>query len=387
MNKMKLNYTPSKNEFVLLSILLIVVLFALFTNYWGVPMFNQLYEAKQENDVQQAALENIKAEYANLSQYQQKDEELSAQLTELQQVVPTDLSEEEILSSLDTVSSQSGLKLLSVSYGGVQTEDRSAFLASMKLSASSQNNEASGSASGDAGSYVSSERITINYKGTYDALVKFMSTMEAQTRQVYFRDAVLSRSEDGTISGSLVMLVFSQTDTDPAQQEYPGYDYETPTMPGKTDPFVAFASYEGNAGATGAVMESPDFYAIINSYDDNSSKVLLGKYPVSGAQVTANNNSNTTANLTLSKAGSEIKYSYQLGNDSYSGSYTLAADETQVTMNVLSRARKSALDQVGLTLNVQNTTGLELVITVKNDDATTPRFDLGTTSGRVQVAD
>lgn len=388
MNKMKLNYTPSKNEFVLLSVLLVVALLALYVNYLGAPLTSQVYEAAQEKQMQQAALDNLKAEYANLGQYQRKEDELSKQLAELQQVIPGYFSEEEILSSLDTVSAQSGLELLGISFGGVQTEQRAAFLASLKLSADTTGaNETTAPAATEGGPYVCSERITVSYKGTYDALVKFMSELESQDRQVYFRNAVFSRSEDGSLSGSLVILVFSQLETDPAEQDYPNYDYQTPTMPGKTDPFAAYASYEGGTATAGNTMASPDFYAIINSYDDNSSKLLFGKYPVSGAQVTADKNANTTATLTLSKSGSQINYSYQLGSDSYSGSYSLATDATQITMNVLSRARKSALDLVGLTLNVQNTTGMELVITVKNDDPTTHRFDLGTTSGRVRVAD
>ncbi|MPM59219.1 hypothetical protein SDC9_106059 [bioreactor metagenome] len=43
------------------------------------------------------------------------------------------------------------------------------------------------------------------------------------------------------------------------------------------------------------------------------------------------------------------------------------------------------MDNVGVTLNVQNNTGIPVIVTVKNDDATNPRFQLGTTSGSVQV--
>lgn len=383
---MKVSYSPSKNEFILLMCLLIVVIAALAINYLILPEYANLTDSMQRYDNQQTLVENLSNEYAKLDSYKEEDSKLASDLESLRKVLPDYLSEEEILASLDDNAVSSGLDVLGITFSGVTTDTQDAFTASLKLSTAVSDGTTTGSSSGSSG-YVQSEKINISYTGSYDKLIAFLSAFESQTRQVYFRSSTMSRTEDGELNGSLTMLVFSNMDSAPVANDpnYPGYDYDAPAAPGKADPFAAFSGYEGVTAGTSATLSTPDFYVILNTYDDNSDKILMGKYPVSSAQITSDDNQNVTATLTLTKSGSKCSYKYTLGSESYSGSFTLADTDTVIDVSVLSRARKSSLDSVGLTLNVQNGSGLPVVVTVKNDDASNPRFHLGTTSGSVQV--
>lgn len=399
MSKIKLNYTPNKNEFILLFGLVIVVIVVLFVNVLVSPAWDNLSMTRQSYSNQKTQLENLKAEYKNIDKYLEKDAELTAQLNDLQKMIPAYYSQEEVISAVDTVATKSGLKVLSIAMNGVATESGQPFMDELEISATS--NKEGGDSKSDSKSdesdsdsqkesdFIQSEHVTLTYSGTYEQLTSFLTSFEANPRQVYFRKAVLNRVENGTLTGSLEMLVFSSNSKAPVENDpnYPGYAYTTPKTMGKTNPFTAFASYNGAAGATGGqtAMSVPDFYVIINTYDDNANKILMGKYPVSNAQITSDKNDDISATLTIGVSGSSYQYQYKLGDASYSGSFPVSPTDTSLTLSILSSARKSSFDQVGLTLNVQNNTGKTFTIYVKNDDASNPRFHIGATAGTVQV--
>ena len=229
-----------------------------------------------------------------------------------------------------------------------------------------------------------SQLVSINYSGSYQHLLDFLGSLELGKRQIYFRGAALSRAEDGTLTGSLNALIFSSVPPQ-ADAAYPSYEYKTPAMSGKSDPFAEFAGYQQSNTEQTSTLNAPDFYLILNTYDDNSNKILLGKYPASSTQVTSDKNQNVTATMTLSTSKDRVNYTYKLGTDTYTGSFAPAGNESNISISILSRERKSAQDNVGVTLNVQNNTSRGVEITVKNDDKVNPRFVLGTTTGKVQV--
>lgn len=386
---MKLNYSPSKNEFILLISLLIVVIAALAVNYLLLPGWSELRGSMQRYENQKVQLENLRAEYARLDSYLEEDAKLQSDLESLRGVLPDYLSEEEILASLDDHAASSGLKVLGIAFSGVTSDTRDAFLAGLKLSAAagSSASATAGKAQGNGQYYVRSERISLSYTGSYENLVDFLSAFESQTRQVYFRSSSLSRADDGSLNGALTMLVFSGSARAPDANDpdYPGYEYDAPAAPGKGNPFAAFAGYAGVTAGASSAFTTPDFYLILNTYDDNSDKILMGKYPVSRAQIASDDNRNVSASLTLTKSGTRCNYTFTLGEESYSGSFALGESDASLTVSVLSRARKSTMDNVGVTLSVKNGAGLPVIISVKNDDDANPRFRLGTTSGSVQV--
>ncbi len=176
------------------------------------------------------------------------------------------------------------------------------------------------------------------------------------------------------------MLVFS---VGLPQEEYPGYDYAAPQAPGAEDPFAPYENYEGPENTQSGTAEAPDFYIILNTYDDNDNKIQIGRYPISATQIASDLNESVSASLDVSGAGDALSYSYTLGGSSYSGTFDRTGEEILIT--ILSRERKSAEDLVGITLDVSNSTGKTVRITVKNDDPDAPRFVLGTTSGSVTI--
>lgn len=379
MNKAKLRYSPSRTEFILLVVLLVVGIIALSFNYLLLPEWENLSGEMTRYENQKAALDSLKAEYSRLAEYEAKAEELLVKLQGLKSAVPSYLSEEEIISSVDEAAAKSGLNVLSMSFSGITEEKQEAFLTSI-----TPKNETS-KKGGDGSLSVLSERVAISFTGSYPQLFDFLSGFEKDMRQIYFRNLSVSRTNDGELNGSVNMLIFSALHPDDKTSGYPGYDYDSPSPSGKDDPFSPFGSYSGGRPGGVGATSNPDFYAILNTYDDNSSKIFLGKHPVSAAQISADNNDKVTAGLKLSLSGSTLSYTYSLGSRSYSGSFDVEAGKSSVVIDIYSRLRKSTADRVGMTLNVQNDTTLPLIVRVSNDDPSAPRFSLGTTSGSVRL--
>ena len=380
MSKLKGSYSPSKSEAYLLTLLLAVGIIALSLNYLILPQWAALGESRQRQESQAALVERLRAEHARLDEYRREEEAAAQELSALEAALPGYFSEEELLTTVNTRSAASGLSLPAIAFGGVRAEGREEFLSALR-----PGREGTAAAGGEQ---ISSERILLNYAGSYEGLKGFLTGLEGETRKVFFRGLSVARGADGQLSGTVDLLAFSALGEGSGTGGYPGYPYGAAAPAGKGDPFAPFASAPQGGGAASPVeVKNPDFYAVLNTYDDNASKILMGKYPSSGVQLTSETNGEVLAALTLTRSGDGYRYTYSLSGRSRSGDLTLEEGQSELLVSVLSRDRKGSGDKVGMTLSVKNETDLPVLIRVSNDDGASPRFKLGTVSGSVRVAD
>nr|HMM31133.1 hypothetical protein [Clostridia bacterium] len=130
----------------------------------------------------------------------------------------------------------------------------------------------------------------------------------------------------------------------------------------------------------------PDFYVILNTYDDNASKVMMGRYGDASSEISSQDNKKLEASIVLEEQDGKITYTYELGGKKHSGTVMPSQEHPdELVLSILSRDRKNSNDKVGLKLSVTNKTDLLVILDVRNDDASSPRFELGTTQGFVQV--
>lgn len=382
MSKLNRGYTPSKSEIYLLTLLVAVGIIALSLHYLILPQWTVFQETRQQQEVQTTLVEKLRAEYSQLDTYRQEEGSLAQKLGEMESMLPAYYAQEEILTAMNEISAESGLTLSSVAFGGVNTQAQDEFISSLNRGQEQVAPEAAPS-----GDQILSERVLINFAGNYGQFKTFLTNFEGATRKVFFRALTMSRGTDDVLNGTLDMLVFSTERGAESTGDYPGYPYDAPAPGGKDDPFAAFDSAQGGGGVDSLVQSTPDFYVILNTYDDNASKILMGKYPSSGAQLTSESNGEVQAALTLSPDGAEYRYTYTLGGRSRSGTITLGEGQTELLINILSRERKSGADKVGMMLSVKNETDLPVSVQVKNEDQENPRFRLGAVSGSVQIVD
>lgn len=378
MGKKKPGFSPSKSEFILLCGLLFIAVVALMLNYLVFPAYNKYTESKNGYDRQFTQLDNLKREYGSLEKYRENENELQEKLIKLHDVIPAYYAQEDVITELNKAALKSDLRLTGISFSGTVTETKSAFLAGISAAAATGNQNEAGSAA-DASGMITYERISLDFTGAFSSFQAFLSSFEISERKVYFRDVTMTADEDSILSGSMTMLVFG---VGIPGGDYPGYEYDTPAAVGAQDPFAPYENYVP-AEEIAAAEASPDFFMILNTYDDNNNKILMGKFPISAAQIASNQNENVSAKLLLSGSGGEYSFTYSINGDTYSG--TFSSSNEAISLSVLSRDRKNADDLVGVTLAVENFSDKTISITVKNDDANDPRFILGETTGSVQA--
>jgi type IV pilus assembly protein PilO len=367
-------YSMSKNEFILITVLIFLAVIVIIGNYFILPAWQELTATRELHARQAQQLENLRREHEKIDVYREQEEELGKEIAAVGVSIPGYYAQEEIVAAISAASQQSELDVVNITFGGRVMQSKDAFLTQLT------NNGGEGSSAGSvepgAMDVVTAERLTLNVSGSFAEYMRFLSTFELGARRVFFRSATLNAAPDGQLTGTMNLLVFSVGEV---PETFPGYAYDAPVPSGRSDPFEPF---EGGAGGGGGIVQtgSPDFYIILSSSLDNDSGVQMGRYPISATQVATDKNSQVAATLTLSGSDT-ISYRYTLDGKTYSG--TLESEKDTITVSVLSRARKSADDNVGITLDVTNDTGKTVVISVRNDDTINPRFTLGTTSGTV----
>ena len=136
MNKGKLSYSPSKNEFILLCSFLIVLILALSVTYLILPAWDNFTVTMQGFQDQQFKTESLKTEFAAINTYREKEAKAAAELEGLHTSIPAYLSQEEIIVSLDDASAESDLELKGLTFEKTTIEPQDSFLARLQLSSS-----------------------------------------------------------------------------------------------------------------------------------------------------------------------------------------------------------------------------------------------------------
>lgn len=387
-NKSKVSYHLSKTEFWMLIILAAVVLVALSVIYLITPAMDALALTKQEYEMASARLEILRQDNARLQEYLAQEAEANTQLENLNQRMPAYYSQEITLGTFDTLAGKNMLDIVSVSFNGVKTDTRETFLAQLKhetQAAAAPVTEESGAV--DVSTMIRYETIDLSFSGTYAGLYGFVGDLANEVRAIFVRELVVTRADKGTINGSLSLLVISGAAAE--GDEYPGYEYDAPAATGKQDPFAAFPGYiEGETAELAAeeLALNPDFYIILNTYDDNAQKVMMGRYLQASSEIASQSNKQLSASIVVEEIEGKVSYTYELDGKKYTGTLTPSEEHPdQLVLSVISRARKDSSDKVGVKLSVTNKTNFTFVLDVRNDDAGSPRFVLGATQGAVQV--
>lgn len=362
----------------MLIILAAVAIVALGVMYLVMPAYEAFNLTAGEMEMQRARLEALRQDNARLPEYLAGEAEANEKLAVLTTKIPTFHAQEITLQTLNDVAADNALTLISVAFSGVKIDTREALVAQLKGAQASEN------ASG-GGVYLRHETITVNFSGEYGAIFGFIGDLAKEQRTVFTRGMALSRANGGTITGSVTLLVMSAAPQE--GEEYPGYTYDAAKATNKADPFTAFPAYFENLPTEEAPLTEEqfdqDFYAIINTYDDNAAKVLMSRLADGAPALSASDNKVINASLTLEEKDGKLTYTYELAGKKQTGTLETTKNEGFVVFRVLSCARKNSKDKVGLKLDVTNDSSYTLRLDVRNDDSSAPRFTLGKTQGKV----
>lgn len=378
--KNKTTYSPSRQEFFFIAALLIVVVTALFLKFLIFPQFNAFVMEREYYRVESLRLDGLITDNQQLESLEAEDLQARADIAALRELLPEYLSEEDALSAVYEALGQSGLTLTGITFDVLMSADSAGFASSI-----AQNTASTAQPDPEtADILVEFRSMHVSYSGTYEQLRDFVSALTADNR--FIRGVRVSRSEQGTLSGQVTVLLVSAGDLQ-KPEEYPPYEFLYGDIPGgAVNPFAAYESYNlpviAQPNAASAADE-PEFFIVLNTYDDSAEKVLMGRYPATENQLRHNENSTAAAELRITGGESGYGYTLEMNGAVLTGTFTVRDDA--ISVSVLSRDRTDPADMVGLDLSVINETDLPLNLYVAGDDAADPRLRLSQITGQVKI--
>lgn len=370
-------------EFLMLVFLIIAIEGYLLYAYIIQPAYVGYTSAIAEMVSKQTTLDALIQDYARKDEMEKEIASLENEIVEIEKQIPSYLSQEEVTLFLESLSTKNRVTIQSIAFANTDE---------LPLKALKADNEhditvAVAAASADPLPVVTEQLIAINFVCTYQDIYNFMNDVEDSIRKVSVKGMTITKEKDETMSGQMTLSFMSYWDESKGQKPYV---MTTSEIPGKTDLFKEYPGYvlsesKGAGSTASAAAARPDFYLMINSYLNNSSKTMLMNYYNKGSEATADTNGTVAANMTINGKDGNYTFQYNFGDYNIVENDPTEIKDGKIRMEVLVQPRRSDDDKVGVMLDITNNTDVPFEITVKGDDAGNPRFIRGKTAGSVTV--
>ncbi len=372
-------------EFLLVVFLIIAVEGYLLYAYILQPAYIQYDSILAEKESKQVILDGLVKDYARKDEMEKEIISLESEIVEMEKQIPSYLSQEEVILFLENLSIKNRVEIQATTFSNA--EDIPLKVVGAGNGSATETAETTQNAE-EPESPVTEQLVSVNYVCNYQDLYNFIKDIENNVRKVSVNNIILQKGDDGMMSGQMNLSFISYWNESVGQKPY---IMTTDPISGKTDPFKEYTGYSSSgkksSGSDAAAVATvrPDFYLMINSYLNNSSKTLLMNYYNKGSEAAADTNGIVSGKMTINGQDGNYTYQYNFGDyDIVEDSPTLVKDG-KIRMEVLVQPRRSEEDKVGVMMDITNNTDVPFEITVKGDDEGNPRFVRGRTTGTVTV--
>ncbi len=368
----------TRREFILVAIMIIAIEGYLLFTYFVQPAYTGYISAKAVLQSKQALLDSLKADYSKKPLMDEEIQKLDGQLADIEKQIPSYLSQEEVILLLDGLSEKGGLTVRSISFQNAVS------LPLNTITPGKKPDEGGNKGTAPVPTVVN-QKIGITFTGSYDQIYGFLKDIEGNLRKVTVKGMILQRDSGTGLSGQMTLDFISYWDGNKGQEPF---NMPPSSVPGKVSPFEQYPGYSANAEKGSPEMKTDvqaDFYLLINSYLNNSAKVVLMNYYKSGSEASMDTNGPVRASLVIEGGKGSYTYSYKVGSSSMKEKTATAVKNGKISLDVIVQPRKSDRDRVSAVLDVTNRTDIPLEINVSGDDSKAPRFALGKTQGNVSL--
>jgi len=236
---------------------------------------------------------------------------------------------------------------------------------------------------------VETEAYNVSYKGSYEGFQDYIDYIEGYKYRMNVSQINVAYNADATdpideCTGSATINAYSISGPD----RTPDKPVISDVKEGKPVIFAdenggssASTSYDNDEGAS--IVSNHNIVMLLNNAGNDSASgiIVAANESNEDTYVTSSANSVEEVDVTITEEDGKNYIEYAIGSDSYRAEI-LSSD---VTIYVKSSARVNSDDKNGVKMNVSNSTDLSVYVKVSDDDATAPRFELGSKTGTVKV--
>ena len=376
----------------ILYVLAMVVVFYLAYQFGYTKLVEKTDEYTQEYRERNAVYSDLSAKNAKLSVYKDDTETYNEEYEEIMASYPAGSSTEELIIYIMKFEEETGLWFSSISLSG-----ESAIYSFGDYSSTNP----SDSAYIISSDYVGYQApITLTYQCSYNQFKEFLDYLNdyqyrytIDTVSCSYTDTTAAENSDGTgtVTGSMQISQYYVTGSDRTYN-----DITLPSVRVGTSNIFASDTFESGVGAydqtEGAtILYNYDLYMILSASTSDMDSVLLGIRNDESSLVSTNKNDVVSATITFTGSDGDYRVSYTVDGTTYpdSANDLGASIEVDSAINFLieSSARTLTTDESGVSLTIVNKTDLAINALVVNDDEETPRFNIASTKGIVNIYD
>lgn len=235
---------------------------------------------------------------------------------------------------------------------------------------------------------VLADQYSINYKGSYDDLKEYLDYIANYKYRMCISQITITYSSDAEkpldeCNGTLALNEYAVTGPDRIA--------DVPTIDVKEGKEVIFEDVNGgNRSSTSydadngeSIIASHNLVILLsNANSDTSSGIIVAANESDeSSYVTSSANSEQNLDVQITEEDGKKYVTYAIG----ASSKKVEILTNDVTIFVKSSDRAGSDDTNGVNLSVNNSTDLAVYIKVSGDDATSPRFKVGSKTGTVKV--
>lgn len=232
---------------------------------------------------------------------------------------------------------------------------------------------------------VSQLEIEVHFNGSYAELVKFLSLLKENEKQLPSYQIDMQTKNINEVKGNITLRAYAIPKIEIDDKEdgdtltnYLEWKFNNPY--GKDKPFTV-----NSAAGTGIKLnkDSADFLATVRGVDSDLPTVTIGRANdnLRTSYVYADSSAEAQIQVELTKVDDKYYYKYKSDRGSVPSNYgdqgiEFVPNGDNIEFNIQSESRRSSDDDAGLKLNVINKTDKLVNVNVSGDDKSRPRVSL-----------
>ncbi|MDK0586544.1 hypothetical protein P5E97_12115 [Clostridium perfringens] len=231
--------------------------------------------------------------------------------------------------------------------------------------------------------------VSLSVNGTYDNVMKFMKSIEENTKHINILNFNLSAQTDGNVSANMNIQLVAIPKIDASKEEFTTADEKY----GKENPFSG-ASVVGTGTIENELENSKvknDFLMTVRPINSDLPTIVLGKSGDKDKKTYLNNDENSVSNIEMYISGDNGKYyyKYKVEGKSYPTKFEGNGEEfkpngNDINFEIFSEKRVNKDDKSGANIKIVNSSDKEVNLIINKDDEKSPRVNV-TTDGKVKI--
>ncbi|MGL4992468.1 MAG: hypothetical protein ACRC57_15175 [Sarcina sp.] len=221
-------------------------------------------------------------------------------------------------------------------------------------------------------------QVTGKFNGKYSDLIKFVKAIEDHKYLVAVPNITITPSGTDEVSGSLLLEFYSVPKLDGDSKDY--YEWKSEGKNGKDNPFAD--SYKEIESIEIQEAEEVSLDITLKQYNEDTTSLTIERPEDDNGKTKLSNNSNSISDVTVEFTEEDGEYfvKYKIGTKVYpnTGNGIQFVPKKNINIFVESETRKDDEDNVGIKLNVKNSTNKRVDIEIVGDDKENPRINIAT---------